>query len=164
MATAQFISVDEYLHTSFEYDAEYVEGKIVQRPLPQKNHSRMQGNLYSALTNGISASQGYVWIDQRIQTKRNPARFRVPDLCVTFEEPDEQVFTTPPFLCVEILSRDDSALELRSKIAEYLSFGVSYVWVIDPASETGEIHTPEGIERIDDGPFAAGPLAIDLGD
>jgi Uma2 family endonuclease len=124
----------------------------------------MQGNLYSALTSGISSSQGYVWIDQRIQTKRNPARFRVPDLCVTFEELDEQVFTTPPFLCVEILSPNDSVLELRSKIEEYLSFGVSYVWVIDPACETGELHTPEGIERIDDGRFAAGQLAIDFRD
>jgi Uma2 family endonuclease len=75
MATAQLISVDEYLHTSFEYDAEYVEGRIVQRPSPQKNHCRMQGILYSALTSEISASRVYVWIDQRIQTRRHPARF-----------------------------------------------------------------------------------------
>ena len=162
MATAQQISVDEYLHTSFEYDAEYVEGRIVQRPLPQKNHSRMQSWLIRAL-HAAGRQFGYrVWPEQRIRTQHQPARFRIPDVCVTEGDPNVEVFTTPPFLCVEVFSPDESTGELQRKIGEYLSFGVAYVWVIDPASQHGEIHTPDGIERIDSGHFTAGPIEVDL--
>jgi Uma2 family endonuclease len=99
---AQLVSVEEYLHASFEYDAEYVEGRIVYRSLPQLSHSEMQGNLYSALREE-GRSHGYkVWLSLRIRTKIDPVRFRVPDLCMTHGEPDEDIPTSPPFLCVEI--------------------------------------------------------------
>jgi Uma2 family endonuclease len=162
MTTAQPVSVEEYLHTSFEYDAEYVEGKIVYRSLPQLDHSEMQGNLYSALREE-GRSRGYkVWPELRIRTKRNPARFRVPDLCLTLGKPDEQILTSPPFLCVEILSPEDSALELRTKVDEFLNFGVLYIWVIDPTSGAGEIYTPNRIAKIANGQFSAGEIHIDL--
>jgi Uma2 family endonuclease len=162
MTTAQLVSVEEYLHTSFEYDAEYVEGKIVYRSLPQLNHSEMQGSLYSALR-AEGRSRGYkVWPELRIRTRRDPARFRVPDLCMTLGKPDEQILTSPPFLCVEILSPEDSALELRMKIDEYLVFGVPHVWVIDPSLGIGEIYTPDGIAKITDGQFTAGAFRIDI--
>ena len=162
MTTAQLVSVEEYLHTSFEYDAEYVEGKIVYRSLPQLNHSDMQGSLYSALR-AEGRSRGYkVWPELRIRTRHDPARFRVPDLCMTLGKPDEQILTSPPFLCIEILSPEDSALELRVKIDEYLAFGVPYVWVIDPVSKTGEIYSGDRVEKITDAQFTAGEIRIDL--
>ena len=43
MAVAEQISAEQYLHTSFERDAEFVEGRIVERPAPYYEHSRMQG-------------------------------------------------------------------------------------------------------------------------
>jgi len=164
MATAQLISVEEYLHTSFEYDAEYVEGRIVQRPLPQRRHSMMQSWLNRALYAAGRPSGYRVWVEQRIRTQRQPARFRIPDVCVTLGDPGVEIFTSPPFLCVEVLSPVESAIELQAKLSEYLRFGVSYVWVIDPASNTGEIHTAERIERIDNGRFTAGPFEVDLKD
>ncbi len=56
-------------------------------------------------------------------------------------EPQEQVFRTPPFLIVEILSRDDRASDTQEKVADYLDFGVRYVWIIDPRTRQGYIHT-----------------------
>jgi Uma2 family endonuclease len=162
MTTAQLVSVEEYLHTSFEYDAEYVEGKIVHRSLPQKPHSAMQGKLHLAL-HEEGRSRGYkVWLELRIRTSRDPARFRIPDLCMTLGEPDEDVFTSPPFLCVEILSPEDSALELRMKVDEYLAFGVPYVWVIDPVSKSGEIYSADQIEKITNGQLTADQIRVDL--
>jgi Uma2 family endonuclease len=164
MATAQLISVEAYLHTSFEYDAEYVEGRIVQRPLPQRRHSMMQSWLNRTL-HTAGRQFGYrVWVEQRIRTQRQPARFRIPDLCVTLGDPGIEVFTAPPFLCVEVLSPDESGSELQNKVREYLSFGVSYIWVIDPATNSGEIHTSDGTEGIDNGRFTAGALKVDLKD
>ena len=37
MATKHLVSVEEYLHTSFEHDAEYVEARLVYRPEPKKS-------------------------------------------------------------------------------------------------------------------------------
>jgi Uma2 family endonuclease len=160
MATTQLVRVEEYLHSTFETDAEYVDGRIVARPMPEKPHSKMQGYLLRTLYE-IAHPLGFeIWVEQRIRTKSNPASYRVPDICVTVGEPDEDIFTTPPFLCIEILSPDDSALEVRSKVDEYLAFGVSYVWVIDPVSFGGEIHTTDRIERIRDGAFKAESIEI----
>ena len=162
MPTAQLISAEEYLHTSFEHDAEYVEGRIAPRPVPTKPHSKMQRFLLLRLSAAGGALGLEIWPEQRVRTKADPAHYRVPDLCVTAGEPNEDVFTTPPLLCIEILSPGDSALELRAKIDEYLEFGVPYVWVIDPVACAGEVYTLEGIEKIRDGKFRAGVIEIDL--
>jgi Uma2 family endonuclease len=164
MATTDLLSVEEYLHTSFEHDAEYVEGRIVHRSEPRKPHSKMQAFLLLALY-GIGRTLGYkVWPEQRIRTQVNPARYRVPDLSVTFGEPDEDVFTEAPYLCIEILSPDDVAAEVSAKADEYLAPGVAFVWVVDPVSLNGEIRTRDGIERVSDGMFRAGVLQVDLRD
>jgi Uma2 family endonuclease len=162
MAITELVSVEEYLHSTFEHDAEYVEGRIVPRPMPQKPHSKMQRDLLRMLC-PVGDPLGYeVWPEQRIRTQRTPARYRVPDLCVTQGEPSEDIFTEPPFLCVEILSPDDAAVELLAKIREYLAFGVTYVWIIDPETGTGEIHTADRVERVEDGRFRAGEIEVQL--
>jgi Uma2 family endonuclease len=162
MAITALVSVEEYLHTSFEHDAEYVEGRIVPRSMPQKPHSKMQVYLVRAIYQ-VAHPLGYeVWTEQRVRTQLNPARYRVPDLCVTLGEPAEDIFTEPPFLCVEILSPDDLAVEVQAKVREYRAFGIAYVWIVDPNTSTGEIHTPAGIERVEDGRFRAGEIEIHL--
>jgi Uma2 family endonuclease len=160
MTTAQLVSVDEYLHTSYEPDAEYVEGRIVHRAMPQQPHSEMQGFLVRILY-AVGKPLGYrVWPEQRLQTR--PDLFRVPDLCVTKGRPNEKIYTSPPFLCIEILSPDDKAVDVRAKVDEYLAFGVPYVWVIDPESRRGEVHTKAGIERVQDGIFRAGEIEVNV--
>jgi Uma2 family endonuclease len=161
-STQQLVSIDEYMHSSYEPDAEYVEGRIVPRPMPEKPHSKMQSYLIRELCRAGEPLGYQVWPEQRVRTQADPPRYRVPDLCLTIGEPDEDVFTEPPLLCVEILSPDDSAVEVRAKVHEYLAFGVAYIWVIDPTTGTGEIHTNSGIERVENGKFHAGEVQVDL--
>lgn len=150
-ATSTLVSVEEYLHSSFEDgDREYIDGRIVERNLGEKDHSRTQRELilfFDALTRSHNT---YAFPEQRIQVA--PARFRVPDICVYLGgEPDEQVFRTPPFLMIEILSKDDRASEMQERIDDYLNFGVPFVWVIDPRLRRGYIHTVEGSREAKDG-------------
>ena len=42
--------------------------------------------------------------------------------------PSTRFLRTPPFIVVEILSRDD----ISDKIDDYLAFGVPNIWVVDP--------------------------------
>ena len=90
-----------------------------------------------------------VFPEQRVQI--NATRYRVPDICVTIGEPDEQIFRTPPFLCIEILSPDDRMSRVLAKTADYLELGVRFVWVIDPRRRKATIYTTTEALSVDDG-------------
>jgi Uma2 family endonuclease len=141
-AQTTLISVEEYLSTSFpNSDCEYVDGVVVERNLGEKDHSSLQAKfiVFFALENKFRT---FAYPEQRVQVKQT--RFRVPDVCIYLEEPSEQIFTTPPFLVIEILSKDDRASDLQEKIDDYLEFGVPWVWTIDPRRRLGSIHTANG--------------------
>jgi Uma2 family endonuclease len=148
------VPVEEYLNTSFEDgDREYVDGCIVERNLGEKDHSRMQRRLIVALDRIAGV---HCYPEQRVQVKGT--RFRVPDICVYFgEEPEEQVFRVPPFLVVEILSKDDRASDIEQKIDDYLAFGVPYIWVIDPRQRLGYVYTQGGRETCSEALFTRQP-------
>ena len=74
----------------------------------------------------------------RVQT--GPHRFRVPDLCLCAAGvPREQIVLTPPLLCIEILSREDTMRRTLLRIREFLEMGVPEVWVFDPESRTVQV-------------------------
>src|ERR1700676_2242235 len=107
LAQNTLVSVDEYLNTSYEGpDREYVDGRTLERNLGEKDHSRLQRKLMGFFIANEPTLGTFCFPEQRVQVKAT--RFRVPDVCVYLgQEPDEQVFRTPPFLAIEILSKDD---------------------------------------------------------
>ena len=164
MAVAELISAEQYLHASFEHDPEFVEGRLLERPMPAWEHASMQGFLVRELW-AICRSLGFFAVpEQRVQS--GPDRFRVPDVCVLTDkpegEPGRRIVTRPPYLCVEILSPEDTAVETMDKVREYVKFGVSWVWAVDPVSLTGQVHSQNGVVRVDDGIFSTGQFSVDL--
>ena len=159
MDTTTLITQREYDRTVFEHDAEYVEGRIVHRAMPTPPHSALQAFLVYILY-VVARPLGFeVLPELRIRTRAD--RTRIPDVCLTHGMPSG-VPDKPPFLCIEILSPEDSIVELRTKIAEYLAMGVEFVWVTDPEDFTGEIHARNGIERVTNGLFRAGTVEVDV--
>jgi Uma2 family endonuclease len=151
MAIAELITAEQYLHTSFEHDAEFVEGRIVERPLPTWEHSDVQGHLIEVLR-PMGRRMGFFAVpEQRVRMRRDLVR--VPDVCVVFEKPEgpsgRRIVTNPPYLCVEILSPDDTTAETLEKVREYLAFGVQWVWVIDPVTRAGQVHSPREIKFVE---------------
>src|SRR5262245_19998105 len=65
--------------------------------------------------------------------------YRIPDLCVIRNEDFAKIITRASLLCIEILSPEDRWSRLQDSIDDYLRFGVTEVWVIDP--EQGKIWT-----------------------
>jgi hypothetical protein len=51
MATKAQITAEQYLHMTFEHDAEFVHGEIVERALPDLLHSRTQTQVCFHLAN-----------------------------------------------------------------------------------------------------------------
>ncbi len=150
MGTAVLVSVEEYLHTVYRPDCDYVDGVVEERNLGEYDHARLQGLLLQWLMR-LEKRLG-VWVvpEQRVRVK--PTRYRIPDICVVLgAEPQEQIFTQPPFLCIEILSVEDRMVRVQERIDDYLEFGVRYVWLINPQTRKAWIYTSDGAREAKDG-------------
>ena len=139
------VSVEQYLSTVFEHDCEYVDGVIEERDLGEFEHSFLQGIL-ATLFNIHRAEWEVICLpEQRVQTQ--PDHFRVPDLTILRAgSPRERILTRPPLLVIEILSPEDTLRRTAAKAAEYLSFGIEHVWIVDPTARVGYRGTASGLE------------------
>jgi Uma2 family endonuclease len=139
------ISVDDYLHTTYHPDCDYVDGVVEERNLGEVDHGLAQLRLGHFFM-GLFRQTGLLPITEvRMQVSRT--RFRIPDVTVTRGKPDEQILTKPPLLCIEILSPEDRVSRTNARIQEYLNFGVPVVWLVDPAERRVWIYRKNGIEE-----------------
>jgi Uma2 family endonuclease len=73
----------------------------------------------------------------------------VPDVCVfAGTKPAEQVPTRPLFICIEILSRDQSISDMQDRVQDFLEFGVPYVWILDPKPQRAWQYTPGEMRQV----------------
>ena len=165
---ANLVSVEEYLHTLYRPDCDYVDGELVERNAGERAHQRTQKRLLFYLDTRSNAWNIFVMQEWRVQV--SPTRFRVPDLCLGLgPEPEEDILTSPPFLCVEILSPEDRVGRMQERFDDYFRFGVRYVWLIDPRARRSWIYTADMIQEVRDGmlrtenPELVVPLAEVLG-
>jgi len=150
MPSRTLVSVDEYLHTSYDPDCDYVDGAIVERNVGERDHSELQGEIYAYFRSLGRKLKIRPYIEQRVQV--SSSRFRIPDICVVHgARPTEQIFTKPPLIAIEILSKDDRVSAMQERIDDYLNFGVRYVWVIDPRTHRAWAHTKDGNQEAKDG-------------
>jgi Uma2 family endonuclease len=150
MPAAAQISVSEYLSTTYRPDREYVDGEVVERNLGEREHSSVQALLSAYLIARKTLWRLIALIAQRVQVK--PDRFRVPDVCALYADaPYEQIVRHPPFLCVEILSREDTVTSTVARLDDFLNMGVPNVWLIDPRARRGYRYTSEGMLEAKDG-------------
>lgn len=145
MAAGTQISVEEYLKTVYRPDCDYVDGIVQERNLGERDHSAIQGNLVAFFRSQSRQTSIKAWPEWRFQV--TPTRFRVPDVIVTRGTPDEQILTSAPLLCIEILSPEDTISRLNQRIQDYLEFGVPVVWVIDPAERRIWVYRANGMSE-----------------
>lgn len=143
MATRAVMSVEEYLHTSFEgSDCEYLDGEVVERNMGELEHSNVQGELLFLLRS--LAGQLGIQVRPEIRIQIRSTRFRVADVAVwRAGDIGRRIPKVPPFLAIEILSPEDRMIRVQSKIGEYLEIGVEYVWLIDPEQRQALIYTQQ---------------------
>jgi len=155
------ISLEHYLSSSYEPDCDYVDGHIEERNVGEVTHARLQLRIGAYLLARYE-SQGIVGMTEvRVQVR--PARFRVPDVCVTVGEPGEEVLTKPPFICIEILSPEDRMSRIEARINDYLAMGGPYVWVLDPQTKQAfAATTATGLQEVKSGVLKAENPALEV--
>jgi Uma2 family endonuclease len=124
---------DVYLVSpEFEY-AEYLDGIVIEKPVPHKKHGRLVVWLSTLIEQ--SDYGGAV----EVRSKLGPRHYRLPDLAVA---PKAEWQTGPGypekpyFLCVEILSNRKDFKATVEKCHLYHVWGVPHCWILDPESET----------------------------
>jgi len=145
MATSApiFVPLEEYLHTTYRPDRDWIDGETKERNMGEQSHARIQA--YFSYLFRLHASQWSVRVlpEQRVQVL--PTRFRIPDVClIPLGEPLVEIVRTPPLLCIEILTRDDSMSEIQERVEDYLAMGVPSVWVVDPRRRRAYAAMPSG--------------------
>ena len=136
MSTKVLMGVDEYLRTSFDGpDCEYLDGEVVERNMGEMPHADVQYTLGRLLW-PFRLRLG-IRILPEIRIQISPTRYRVADLAVWRDDNiGDRIPTVPPFLAIEVLSPEDRMMRVHPKIAEYLSIGVEWIWLIDPIEKS----------------------------
>lgn len=137
MATTSYVPVEVYLHSSYDPDAEYVDGEIEERAVGEYDHASWQHAIEMWFSQHAKEWNIRVRPELRIQVAKT--RYRVPDVTVLDRDlPIEQIITHAPIAVFEILSPEDTHARLMQKLADYESMGIRQIWVVNP--KTGSFH------------------------
>jgi Uma2 family endonuclease len=133
LTLAEFLQLPET-----EPASEYINGQVIQKPMPQGKHSKLQGRLVAVINDIAEKPQIALALPELRCTFGG--RSIVPDIAVFTwsripldEEGDiANVFATHPDWTIEILSPDQSQTKVTSNILHCLNAGCHMGWLIDP--------------------------------
>jgi Uma2 family endonuclease len=128
---APYVPLEVYLRSSYEPDAEYVDGVIEERPMGENEHSAWQHAL--DVWFGQHEKEWGLRVRPELRVEVASHRFRVPDLALLDRSlPIERFATHPPIAVFEILSPEDSLNRMMTKLADYERMGIQTILVLDP--------------------------------
>jgi len=140
-------TVQEYLATSWRPDREFVEGRIEERNLGEKDHSIIQR--YLTVLFAIKRDEWSAEVFPELRTQIAARNFRVPDVLVVRKgDSFERYITHPPLIAIEILSPEDKLTAFQKKSAQYSHFGIENIWIIDTELRIAYQYTSSGLEEV----------------
>lgn len=136
------LSLDEFLQLSETKPAsEFIDGQIIQKPMPQGKHSTVQLDLGTDIN--LTLKPGHIARAYSELRCTFGGKSLVPDIAVfTWENipRDENgkvsnTFTIAPDWTIEILSPDQSQTKVIRNILHCLAHSTQMGWLIDPEEE-----------------------------
>jgi Uma2 family endonuclease len=159
------ITLEEFLALPDTKPAsEYIDGSIIQKPMPQKQHSIIQKKLLFAIDPILcDAGIGQAFPELRCSFG---GRAVVPDIVVfeetniSYDENEEaiNVVSIPPDWTIEILSPEQSTTQVLKKINHCIEYGTKMGWLIDPIDRSVFICVPDRNLQIIDEPSTILPV------
>jgi Uma2 family endonuclease len=147
VATKTQIRAEDYLRMTFEHDAVFVHGQIIEASMPDYMHGRIEYLLGAEFSYLSQSHPLYPCVEVRM--KIAPETYCIPDFAVFAGKPqDQRIPDTPPLLAVEILSKDDRHVDLMKKLEEYRLWGVPHIWFIDPLTKRFSMYTELGLQNV----------------
>lgn len=144
LTVEQFVAQREELPDGGRW-TELLAGRLFTLQPPTIEHGTAVLNLSKALAEFVQRERGgYACFDLGFVVARNPDTLRFPAVSFfvdgpLFAEADKVVTEARPALVVEIASTNDRRRNMKQRVAGWLDWGVSTVWVLDPQAKL--IHT-----------------------
>ena len=137
------------------------QGEIVVSPVTGR-HNDTQTTLAAELKRQLG---GKAWGEQGI--RRPDGAPMVPDVMWSeraffIAHQDHGLLPNAPPLCVEVMSISNSLDQLRAKCKTYLTLGAIEAWIIEPTTQTVEIHDANGIAAVTQFKFDFAPFWVAL--
>jgi len=130
-ATTAFVPVEVYLRTSYELDAEYIDGVVIERPGGEDAHSTWQAGICCWFD--YQAREGGVRVRPALRVQVAKTRYRIPDMTLLDRRlPQESIAKEPTVAVFEILSPEDTLRTIMTRCADYERMGIATILVIDP--------------------------------
>lgn len=155
------LTADDLLGMSSPHGERYelVDGTLFIKEPPGFSHGCLEARLATILFSHCAAGGlGRVLAgDAGFVTRSDERTVRAPDLAfVSYERlprgPVTDGFSRiAPDLAVEILSPGDRRWEVEAKMREWLRFGVTAVWLVDPRQRQVRVVTRDGEVVVDEG-------------
>jgi len=149
-AASQILELAEFLRLPETTPAsEYIDGQIIQKPMPQGKHSAIQGELLPAINNVVKPQRIARAFPELLCTFGD--RSTVPDIAVfvwnRIPRNDRgeiaNIFSLAPDWTIEILSPDQSQTRVTKNILHCLQHGTQMGWSIDPEEQTVFAYYPK---------------------
>ncbi|MEO7145633.1 MAG: Uma2 family endonuclease [Bryobacteraceae bacterium] len=150
MVVATHISADQYLETTFPWtEPDYVHGEIVERTLPNRIHSWIQGILVGIFLAVEPGGRRILFPHPELRLRLGPDHYRIADVAV-FEgsPPVDLIPSEPAFVIVEIVSPDDRFTDLIQRLDDYRQWGVPHVWLVDPWQKQIHVYGANGLTQV----------------
>lgn len=147
---AKTITLAEFLQQPETKPArEYIDGHIIQKPLPQGQHSTIQGELVTAI-NAVTKPSKLAWAFPELRCTFG-GRSMIPDVSVfrwqRLPTNDDgtiaNTFSAAPGWTIEILSPEQSSTRVVSNILHCLNHGGMGGWLIDPNENLVQVYLPD---------------------
>jgi Uma2 family endonuclease len=156
-APTKSLSLDEFLALPETKPAsEYIAGEVIQKPMPQGEHSVLQRDLCITLTSTLQPDKtAEVFPELRCTFG---GRSVVPDVAVFRHErvprkPDgriENAFNIPPDWTIEILSPGQSHSKVIRNILHCVDQGTEMGWLLDSDEPCIFVYDAQGVVRVFD--------------
>lgn len=130
LVDGQAMSWDEYVALGEEPRAEYVDGKVLVSPSPDRLHSRIGRRLADAIEAVLPEELD---VDTEWSWTTGGDEF-IPDVVVYTGTEETVRLTAVPLLAVEILSTSSCA-DLVMKAFKHAAAGLPHYWIVDPRDE-----------------------------
>jgi Uma2 family endonuclease len=148
MATSTIVPLEEYLHTTYEPECEWIDGVLKAKSMPDGYHGYFEARLIAMLMR--NSSWGLRALPE-VRTRIAADRFRVPDvMAIPADAPFLPLPKVKPLICIEVLSPDDRQADLEENIDDYVAAGIGAIWIVDPRQRTIAMADANGIHPVDE--------------
>ena len=162
---AKSITLSEFLQLpETKPGSEYIDGQIIQKPMPQGQHSRIQQKLTSAI-NAATEDDRIAWALPELRCTFGDrsiipdiAIFRWARLPVNEDGSIANTFNAQPDWTIEILSPEQSSTRVTSNILHCLDQDCQLGWLIDPGERLVQVYDPD--KRLTSLEFAEDTLPV----